>query len=820
MKMTTRTAAANMKYNKNRNLLIGLAICLTTLLLLLVPSVMAFIVRAEHAAVNKVYPTWHGVFRSVDIKTAEQLKARAELGEIGLRVDVGRLEYEDYELPLVFIDEAAAVMNKMELVEGRVPQTGDECALSQGMLKLFGIEAGVGDEVTLPFQAAEGNGYGLVEKRNFTISGILPTVEGNESGKMYTTLVSREFADEIIPKTESCWRVYFQTAELGSLGTTDDVENIGYQIAEDFGIERDRVRFNDEYLIANYVDPAIVMAVVLIMLVVMAAGMITIYSVYYISMASGIREFGKLKAMGATKKQLRQIVLREGMCVAAMAVPAGLILGSVILKLIGDKLYSVAAKPDDLLVQVITQIIVDDEISVFEPIIYVLAAAAALFTVYLSLRKPMRIAGRITPIEAVRYQEGRHRREGKGYESLNLSRLSRRNLFLNRRRTLLTITSMAATGILVMTLASLLSCMDSTDAADDVVLGEYRLEIESAEENREHPEYSWLRIQENNPLDGKLLDTINALPGVERTDVFQSADFKSPVFNENTWRAGITGVPEQYADMLENGIIEGHVTYEELKSGDQVVVDKMLRHWFPELRVGQVIDAEICDGGHTRKHQFTIAAFGEYPYGLCNSAYLIMASEGVEKLWENNQNYYIQIQADKSYDSTLHNELTALIGENTDVLSVKLWKDEYEMMERSYFLMRITCYTFLAILAAISIMNLINTMVSSVQARRKEIGILQALGMSDRQSVRMLQTEGLFYTAGTLFLSLSAGCLAGYGLFLYCRNRSLMGITNYHFPWEAAVIVILVVLVVQLILGAVLGKSVRRETITDRIRVG
>ena len=55
----------------------------------------------------------------------------------------------------------------------------------------------------------------------------------------------------------------------------------------------------------------------------------TIYSLYYISMIYKVQEFGKIKALGATKKQIRQIVFREGMLTACIAVPAGLIAGSI-----------------------------------------------------------------------------------------------------------------------------------------------------------------------------------------------------------------------------------------------------------------------------------------------------------------------------------------------------------------------------------------------------------------------------------------------------------------------------------------------------------
>lgn len=102
------------------------------------------------------------------------------------------------------------------------------------------------------------------------------------------------------------------------------------------------------------------------------------------------------------------------------------------------------------------------------------------------------------------------------------------------------------------------------------------------------------------------------------------------------------------------------------------------------------------------------------------------------------------------------------------------------------------CYIFLGILSVICIMNLVNTMINSVNVRRKELGMMQAIGMSDRQMQRMLLTEGLFYTLGTLVLSLGVGSAAG--------------------------IIIGVLVIVQIVLALVLGSSVKKESLIDRIR--
>lgn len=69
---------------------------------------------------------------------------------------------------------------------------------------------------------------------------------------------------------------------------------------------------------------------------------------------------------------------------------------------------------------------------------------------------------------------------------------------------------------------------------------------------------------------------------------------ESDVFHGD--REGMLGVPESGKELLENGIIEGSVTYQELKSGNKVIIDKNLLHWYPDLNIGDVIDVITWDG--------------------------------------------------------------------------------------------------------------------------------------------------------------------------------------------------------------------------------
>ena len=127
-------------------------------------------------------------------------------------------------------------------------------------------------------------------------------------------------------------------------------------------------------------------------------------------------------------------------------------------------------------------------------------------------------------------------------------------------------------------------------------------------------------------------------------------------------------------------------------------------------------------------------------------------------------------------------------------------------------------YLLLILIAVIGFINLINTMITSIVTRKKELGILQALGLSDRQLVRMLSGEGLVFTAGTLFISLTLGNAAGYLLFLWAKKEHLMSISRYHYPLWETVGLTLVLLIGQTAITLFINKKVKKESLIDRIR--
>ena len=817
MKMTTRVAYCNMRHYKSKNILIGIAIILTTLLLFVIPSIGKDMVEVNFAVINKIYPTWHALYRNVDESTVMKLAAHHDVKTYGLRSDAGYMNLEDATVSMMYMDRTGMELYKVKLKEGQLPQKENDIVVSKGILEALGQNVKIGDTITVPYQILKDDGLDYTKEKDFRICGFLADNESSKEQKQYTSLVSEAFLKAEIPVEQVKYRFLLQVNGQKGNTTADYTETI-QNIARQFGISEDDMNINKEYLAANYVDPATIPVIVGIMLIVVLAGIITIYSVYYVSMNQRVREFGKLKAIGATKRQLRQIVLREGMGVALFAIPIGLLIGTVAVKVVLLQFVE-HAKDSNVLITEAYKVVAKGEVQLYYWWIYLLAIAVTLCTVYLSLMKPMRMAAKVSEIEAMRYQGGSKRQKSsrKGYQFLNIGRLTKRNLAENKKKSTITIVSMAVTGIFVMMVATVLSCANPMESAKSSIVGQYEISPIVESGNKEHPEYEWAEVQKNNPLNEGLKQQIEELDGVERVDVFTALKVSGGPFEEKIGTEFINGVPEEYAEELKKGITEGNVTYEELKSGDKVILDRALLHWYPDIKVGDKLKLNIHDGDNTFQKEIEVAAIGEYGTGLTNYNCLIMAKEGAEKLTINNSSSYFQVIADKDYDEALEASLQAIV-DGSGRLQMRTWKNEYDTWENAIQMTRGACYAFIIILAAISIMNLINTMINSVHVRKKELGMMQAIGMSDRQLMKMLQLEGIFYTVGTLIISIGVGSLAGYPLFLYAKRTGMFDISTYHYPVTAAIIIILTLFVIQMLLAIFIAKSVRKDSLIERIR--
>lgn len=823
MKMINRVALANTKYHKGKNLLSGIAIILTSVLVFLITSIGLGVVNVQNAAVNKVYPTWHAMYRQVSEENMGKIAQHDLIGEYGLRQDVGEsvLNKDDFVL-ISYLDNGAQKLAKQTFTKGHAPKKGNDAVLSRDALKTLGYpNAKIGDTIKIPIQIYEADGMGLQQEKTFRLTGFSPDIKNESDEKIFSMLVSKDFMEEVIPKKQRSYRMMIRLNETAAT-STDAIKEQVKEIGKNFDVTEDNIVENSDYLFANYIDPAFYSGMAIIVGIILIAGALTIYSIYYVSLINKVQEFGKLAALGATKRQIRQIILRENLIVAGLSIPAGLLIGIAAVKFVFFQLIS-SISSEQAMTKEMRQVLDNGEVSLILPWIIAMTIGVTLLTVILASLKPMRQASKIMPIEAMRYtgQMQGNKKQRKGFIDLNLRRLANANLSRNKKRTMVTIFSLGMIGILFVVISTVFSCMNPKQAARDTIAEDYCMSIASREGDKMRPELKWTVIQQNNPLNNKVINKIKAIDGVEKVDAFQSITGEVPSVKDpgtdKPMSLSIGGISKDQMALINRDIEKGHATYEELNSGDKVIATGYILANYPEIKIGDTLTFKFFDGDRTFEKDMTIIGGGSFAQSVTNFDNFLMSNEAIKKLSKNNLTYYVNIKAAKGKIKTVQSAIEN-IEEGNELFRLESYEEVLKQWEDTLQLTAGAGYAIMLVLAIVGIMNLINTTIDSILSRKKELGVMQAIGMSNQQMKKMLRTEGFVYAGGIILLAGGLGSILGYLVYLYAESHSLMQIKVYQYPLIQVLLMILLVVIVQLILTYATTTIVNKETVIKRIQ--
>ena len=547
-------------------------------------------------------------------------------------------------------------------------------------------------------------------------------------------------------------------------------------------------------------------------MIVFFAGLV-IYSIYYVSVITDIQEIGRLKALGASDRQVKRALLTEGMRIAAYAVPVGLLLGYLIPYLAMPAVIRI------VMGQSFREIGIG-KLHMFSLPVLLLVLVAVLFVIYLSLRKPMRMAAKISPIEALRYQEssgkGKFR---KGSKSVSLFRLSAANLLRNKKRTVVTIVTMGLSCVLFMSLAGILSSMRAEDLARRTIrTGDFCLALDYEKNDKEYPERNLDSLQQREFFKEEFLAEILALNGVKEIaydeNVLIGSNHPVELFADSQ-RVDLSWFDREEAEAYRKILEQGEIDYDAMTAENGAVFTS---NYFMEeygLSIGDEIPLTVYDGN--REIPLTVRIAASVDVG---NNQLCVTKEVWDKLgiqFDAKTALYISA-ASEQYDS-IKSALQQIV-DGEEFFRLYSLDEEMEIGRQTIILVKYPMYLVLVIIAVISFMNLINTMITSIAVRKKELGILQAIGLSDKQLTKMLAGEGLVYTAGTLFASVTIGNIFGYLLFGWAKDSHIMSLSVYHYPFVETILLAAVLIFGQLGITLFISCRVRKESLIDRIRSG
>lgn len=820
-----KLAVSNNRSNRSRSILIVLSIFLSTLLLSMIASFGCGLVRHNRENAGNIYGNYCGTFRQVTEEQYQKIKLRSEFTNLGKTTSVAEVNAKDTEelrqkmgntigkvtMGLVCMDIGAAdntnFINSLEA--GQLPQKEYEIAASREFFAYLGAEnPKLGDSVSVPYR---NNKHNKFKEQDFIISGILKSQETGYVQKSFQGYVSLAFYESLMPKEMRSYDVTFRLNP--SVELVGDKEEALKELGALCGIEKKYVSENFGYLVWTY-DPGTetVVFCVGIALIVILVSVAVIYNIFQVGVVQKIQEYGKIKALGATKKQMKKLIWREGILLSVIGIPLGVLAGCVLAAILLNQIIV-----DGLQRRGYTSLI---KVSVVSLPLMLLVAAAALFTVYLALRRPIRTVAKVSPVEAIRYQESAssHKTVRRGSKGISVTGMTLANLLANRRRTFSTICTMGLSCILFVALSNIAGNLDSEfEVRRSMEYGQFSVEIDYSIGDTAYPENNLGNIQKNNPLGNELQEQIRAIPGV--TEVKTRKLFEV----ENLAAGG-----EDNEDMVGNhtsicvmdreqflrsgkGSELGNVDYDEVSAADGIIYG--YSHFFADYgyQLGQQIHFRVEDASQAEYQGQIMGAFGSAPgmWVITEDTFQKLGITGnvTQKIWVDCD------EKDKQQvEAAIQELLTGVSHVGTDS-----YDNVMQVVQMSSRIMQSGIYAFLFLLGVIGFLNMANTIITGVVTRKRELGVLQAVGMTNRQLNQMLQLEGILFSVGTVVVSLAVGSPLGYALFCYAKENHIYAINEYHFPMLEIGIMLLVILALQMGLSFLLSRNLRRESLVERI---
>jgi putative ABC transport system permease protein len=728
--------------------------------------------------------TPQAAFAGISQSAVSALKKSPDVEWVGEQTAVASTQTGDDTINTLYIDQPMLKASKLTL-KGAMPEKSDEILLEQSFLTHIGSKAKAGDSISLDL----GNG-----KKEYTITGVLDS--NSADSKNYAVIVSKAFMQGI-EKTDS-----LKTSTYVRLRNTDKMSDDGlnqaiYSLTDKAGISRDDVSIvPSKYRVQEKNSAANVLGIAALAAIILFGAVLVIYSIFYISVNSKIHEYGQLRTIGTTKKQIKGIVYREGLRISAIGVPAGLIIGGIVGYFLAPKGWNLV---NTLWIVVIIGII-------------------GFLSVLFSVRTPAKIAANTSPIEAVRYTAYKGKALRKKSRRITPFRLAVTSLSRNRKKSVLTLLSLGFSGILLLCAATMAVSYSAVDEAKtEFPYGSYKISLSTKDVG--NADFSINRIQANTPLNGQLKNELLSIKGVKEILEWSSTSmsYKLPNGKDSGGASTVYAFSSDETQKMKPYLTQGKLDYSSMTSQNGIAICysqifKEVYGWNP--KIGDPVKVTLLNNkGETVEQTFTVTALLNGNYRQAYPS-LWMPVDVMNKIAGMGTVSDFEIVTDSQDQAAIGSSLKSIAEKNSylEYYSLKdLAEENQKSMQPTFNMM----YIFIAFLSLFGLINLINTTITNLLSRKREIGTLQAIGLSSRQLNRMLQTEGLLYTAGTAAFTLTVGTAFGYAVYLIVKRLGMS--LHYHYPVIPVCIFIAALLIIQVFISAFTVQNLKKQSLIERI---
>ena len=784
-KVEKKLAGRSIKADKRRSVFVILTIALAVCLM----GTLGFLYSAQQLkTLDGILGQYQAGCGGLTREEVARLVDTGRFEKWGCTVEAGTARHEDSVLQVSYVSPEMIDLMGYGEITGTYPQAENELCVERTFFRYFGLSGEVGQTVALDLGDGE---------KSYTVTGIL---EAENDSRIFTVW---------IPETavgadghDAPYELRFRFA--GSQGMEPDQLRADIErFFAEMGIPEDRTFYSSSYfgMVDLYLGNGMEIYAAALLIAVVCA--IVVYNIFYISVMGKMREYGRLKVLGTTPRQLKRVVKRERRFLTAIAIPLGLVCAAGIALIAVPGYWSWG---DNLRSAVVVSLL-------------------TYGTVLIATRKPMAMAGKVSAIEAIRataysQQQGPsvsrqlHRR-------LTMPRLAWMNFSRNRKKAFVTTLSLGLTGILLLCVSAYANSVDVKEMAQSQFgdRSQYLLQYEDFA-GRE-----FVEMQRENPLGQTLRRELATLPGVDYVTAYSLTCVGIPAIsaipgNSEHEPFVVRGISQE--DMAEmyagSGVLEGTVDYRQLLDGDGILVcpagGALKEIYRTSYQVGDTVTLSCYNG---QSKTYTVMGIVQDVQIGSSTHFFILPEEELSALYPEIADFtgYVNLHTEQDSDQLRRAVFSAVSDQRVAVSGLEDLSAELERGLRGELARD---YGILVFIFVFSLINLANTLITNLLTRQQEFGVFQSVGMSDRQLSNMLSFECLYYVGITLLVTLTLGTVCSLVVCRVFDQIGLFGALTYHFPALQVLLFAAALLLVQGVFSACAVRYTRRLSLVERIK--
>lgn len=846
MNIFNKVALQGLKKNRTRTVVTIVGVVLSAAL---ITAIATFAVSLQAYMINGAimkYGNWHIAFPNADTSFVQEQAEDRRVANIASFENIGYGALEDGQnpdKPYVFIagfNEDTYSALPIELISGSLPNNSREVLVPAHLASNGGVKVSVGDTLSFAVGVRKAGNKTLDQhdsyrsgeetltptmEKSYTVVGIYqrPAFE-ERSAPGYTLITTADAASPV--SSFSAFVALEKPSELTSYAASA-AEGYTYVLNDDvlrfMGLSGDKL-FNTLLYSAGGILVALIML----------GSVFLIFNSFHISLNERTHQFGILMSVGATEKQLRNSVLFEGLCIGAIGIPIGILIGIPSIRLV----LSIAA--DNFANVLYSNVPLSLKLSV--PAL-VAAAVISMITILISAYIPAKKAAGTPVMDCIR-QTNEVKVEAKALRTSKLANrlyglegtLALKNFKRNKRRYRSIILSLTLSVVLFVASSAFGTYLEQlADQSKVEIDGD--IQFHTQERAMTESQFS------------QLYDTMKTTDGVTRSTYQMISTY--------TWEVNTSEFTKGFLDsyqksnsldasretvkllldiqFIEDGIYQSFIESLGLpaaqytgQDADIIVVGKYnggleILDMFTDRSMDVMIKNESGKQSKTIHTTFTDTYPLDPPPAEPSEVkdYVLMAIVPHQM-----KPQFDDLETPEKFGSTFWSDNPAQstakmksVLEGSGITSDYALYNVHAILEQNrniLFIVNLFTVVFITMISLIAVANVFNTISTNIKLRRRELAMLRSVGMSDRNFNKMMRFECALYGARTMLWGLP---LSGFLTWLIYKGMVAGGgEIEFIIPWDSIGISMLGVFLVVFITTLYASRKIKKENIIDALR--